>query len=40
MQDYFDARSQSWLESERGDAFTERQQAVEALADELQALLL
>ena len=39
MQDYFDARSQSWQESERGEAFTERQQAVEALADELQSLL-
>ncbi len=40
MQDYFDARSERWQESERGETFTERQQAVEALADECQSLLL
>jgi hypothetical protein len=40
MQDYYDARSETWQESERGEAFTERQEAIEALSGELQTLLL
>lgn len=40
MQDYYDARSESWQESERAAAFTEHQQALEALTDELHSLLL
>jgi|SRR5579862_3496619 len=40
MQTYFDQRSDIWQESERGQQFTERQEAVTALADELASLRL
>lgn len=39
MQTYFDERSDTWQESERGEAFTECQEAVAALAEELGSLL-
>jgi hypothetical protein len=40
MQDYYDARTENWQESERGEEFTARQEAVALLADELESLLL
>jgi hypothetical protein len=39
MQTYFDERTDTWQESERGEQFTERQEAVTNLAEELQSLL-
>lgn len=39
MQTYFDERSDTWQGSERGEEFTERQEAVAALAEELGSLL-
>jgi len=39
MQLYYEARSESWQESERGEAFAERQETVETLASELEMLL-
>lgn len=39
MQTYFDERSDTWQESERGEAFTERQEVVAALAEELGSVL-
>jgi hypothetical protein len=39
MQDYHDARSEAWQESERGEAFIERQEALESVLDELAACL-
>jgi len=39
MQEYYDARSETWQESPRGEEFTERQEVVEALAGELETLL-
>jgi hypothetical protein len=40
MADYYDQRSEGWQESERGEAFTERQEALEALLSELDTLIL
>lgn len=40
MSEYYDARSQAWQESERAEAFTERQEALEALLSELDTLNL
>lgn len=40
MADYYEARSETWQESERGDAFRERQEALEALLSELETLTL
>src|SRR5580700_7926589 len=40
MQAYYADRSETWQESERGEEFTEYQEAVTALADELQSVLL
>lgn len=40
MSDYYDARSEAWQESERGEAFTERQEALETLVSELDMLIL
>lgn len=37
MQDYYQARSEVWQESERGDAFLERLEALENLFNELDA---
>jgi hypothetical protein len=39
MQEYYAARSETWQESERGEVLTERQEAIEALAGELETLL-
>jgi hypothetical protein len=39
MQDYFDDRSDSWQESERGDEHQERIASVEAVLDALADLL-
>jgi hypothetical protein len=39
MQSYFDDRSETWQESERGEQFTEHLEAVTNLAEELQSLL-
>lgn len=33
MKEYYDERSDEWLESEKADAFTERMEAVEELID-------
>ena len=38
MQDYFDERSESWQESQRGDEHQERMTAVEAVLDALSDL--
>ncbi len=40
MATYFEERSESWQESERGEQFMERQEAIGSLADELASLLL
>jgi hypothetical protein len=37
MQDYYQARSEVWQESERGETFLERQEALESLLEELDA---
>ena len=39
MQDYFDARSESWQESERGEAHQEKITSVETAVDALSDLL-
>ena len=39
MQDYFDARSESWQESERGEEHQERIASVEAVLDALGELI-
>ena len=39
MQDYFDARSDSWQESERGEAHQEKIASVETAVDALSDLL-
>ena len=39
MQDYFDDRSESWQESERGEAHQEKIESVEAVVDALSTLL-
>jgi len=38
MQDYYDDRSETWQESERGEAFAERQEALDSLLGEFEAL--
>lgn len=38
MQDYYDERSEVWQESEKGDAFQERLQAVQEVYDGLEEL--
>ena len=38
MSDYHDARSDTWQESERGEDFRERQEALDALVSELETL--
>lgn len=40
MSDYYAARSETWQESERGEAFRERPEALEALVSELETLAL
>jgi len=35
MQEYFDERSEAWRESEKGNAFQERIEALESILDEL-----
>lgn len=39
MQDYYDARSERWQESERGEAFTEHQDELTQLSEQLETLL-
>ena len=39
MQDYYEARSETWQEQERGEAFQERMVAIETLLSELETLL-
>jgi len=39
MQDYFDERSESWQESERGDSHQERMASVDEVLDALSGLL-
>ena len=39
MQDYYEARSEAWQESQRGEAFLERLEALESLLDELDSCL-
>lgn len=36
MQDYFDQRTETWQESERGESFQERQDEVQELCDALE----
>ena len=40
MSDYYDARSETWQESERGEEFRERQEALDALVSDLETLTL
>ncbi len=39
MQDYHDARSERWQESEQGDAFTQRLDELTQLSEQLEELL-
>lgn len=39
LQDYFDARSESWQESERGEEHQERMECVESVLDALEPLI-
>lgn len=40
MQSYYDERSEAWQESERGESFAERQEAIAMLVDELELMTL
>lgn len=40
MADYYDDRSETWQDGEAGQAFTERQDALEALLSEVEAFTL
>ena len=40
MADYYDARSEDWQEGERGEEFTQRQEALEDLVNQLDTLTL
>jgi hypothetical protein len=39
MQSYFEERSEAWVESEKGEAFQERMDALDTLLEELNSLI-
>ena len=38
MQDYYEDRSETWQESEKGEDFTEKMEEIQELRDQLEAM--